>query len=284
MATKFTRHASGQLLSGLQKDPLFMQKLKADCMDEKLLMAIRKGVIHFYHQGGRLFEYDSGQAFKTHRKYAAVIDSDDYLTESQIGNLKISPTFMKDYEEMKQLCSKYSGPEAKGVSDIYHGNSYLNPAKNVVVLDIEASFESMDPNRQADRIDIVLYNKDNQKLTFVEAKYYSNTEIRAKKGKQARVVKQIKRYEDQIDKSRDEILDAYKGYISIINAVFNQNLPQPADVDKDVILLVFGFDNEQKNRLGSKEFRDPIKGIKAYFKGNPATLVPGNLLKRAKVI
>ena len=54
-------------------------------------------------------------------------------------------------------------------------------------LDIEVSFDNKDEdkpdanrkrNRQ-DRIDILLFNKSESKLRFVEAKHFSNTDIRS---------------------------------------------------------------------------------------------------------
>lgn len=64
MASTFTRQASPQLLSELQIKKLFKQKLREDCINENLFMAVRKNVIHFYHKGGRLFEFDPGLKWK----------------------------------------------------------------------------------------------------------------------------------------------------------------------------------------------------------------------------
>ncbi len=66
---------------------------------------------------------------------------------------------------------------------------------NIVVLDIEVSFESFNEENTQDRIDILLFKKDTQTLQFVEAKHYSNTDIRSKTT--PKVIDQINRYEIQ---------------------------------------------------------------------------------------
>jgi hypothetical protein len=55
-----------------------------------------------------------------------------------------------------------------GVSSLYHKHSYLSD-NNIVVLDIEVSFESFNEEHSQDRIDILLYKKDTKTLQFVEA-------------------------------------------------------------------------------------------------------------------
>lgn len=263
---KFERKLDQLTISELEKSNLWKKCLKKDCEDQKVFLAIRKNEIGFYHEGGKLFGFDKNAEFKTHIKYAAVIDDTDeeknYLTESELKNKALIPDFIEKIVRIKENCKNYSGIEAQGVSKIYHEHSYLSGG-DIVVLDIEVSFESLDENKVQDRIDILLFDKNAHTLRFVEAKHYSNSEIVSKEGKVPDVVQQIEGYEKQIASNKSDIVEAYKEYIMAINQLFDKKLldkklPKPTDVDEKVTLLIFGFDKDQQ---GGR-----LKGIKTELK------------------
>ena len=141
------------------------------------MLAVRDNREDFYYQGGKLFGYDYN-GFKTHVKYAAVINSDksDYLTEGQLKGYDLISDFEAGYKRIKENCKNYSGVEASGVACVYSSNSYLL-SKDIVVLDLEVSFDAIEDNHKQDRIDILLFDKISKTLQFVEAKHYSNSEI-----------------------------------------------------------------------------------------------------------
>jgi len=275
--TKMRRRLETKIKDDLLKSELWINKIKDDCEKQKVFFAIRDNVVDFYHKGGRLFNY-SNMGFITHIKYASVIDSDgkDYITEDDLKNYKFTTDFKNNYKRIKENCSKYSGVEALGVSDIYHQNSFLSD-KDVVVLDIEISFKSESEENKQDRIDILLYNKINRTLQFVEAKHFSNGEIWS--NTKPKVIDQIKRYEDQIKNNKKEILIEYSSYIQLINSIFNTKLPEPEDIDPKVTLLIFDFDNNQKNgRLKDLIVKNPsFKDIKCYMIGGIKKIVTLNL-------
>lgn len=258
---------------------LWLKKIKEDCLSQKVFLAIRDNRIDLYYKGGLLFCYDKN-GFKTHVKYASVItldaDGKDYLTESQLSTYKLASDFESNYHRIKENCSNYSGIEAYGVSDLYHKHSYLFDS-NVVVLDIEVSFESLSEKSKHDRIDIVLLNKATRTLQFIEAKHFSNNEIWSTDKPQ--VIGQLYRYESQIQQRKPEILLEYVEYVRIINEIFGISLPEPIDFDKKVTLLIFGFDNDQKKGrlkrliLQNSEYR----GSKIYSIGNIKQIVTENL-------
>ncbi len=254
-----------------------------DCKDQNVFLAIRNNQIDFYHKGGRLFCFDRN-GFKTHLKYASVITANgrDYLTESELSGYRLASDFETNYQRIKENCSNYSGIEASGVSDLYHKHSYLS-SSNVVVLDIEVSFESLDEQKKQDRIDILLYNKDSQTLQFVEAKHYSNKEIWSKTTPE--VISQIERYESQIAERKSEILTEYSEYTRTLNRILNISLPEPTDIEDKVTLLIFGFDNDQKNGRLKKLITEKTEysGVKNYSIGNIKQVVIENLWK-AKVL
>lgn len=252
----------------LVKSNLWTKKLKNDCQSQSVFLAIRDNKIGLYHKGGLLFCFDNN-GYKTHIKYASVISSNgkDYLTESELAQYKLSSDFESNYSRIKENCSKYSGIEAASVSEIYHRHSYLS-ANNIVVLDIEVSFESYNEENYQDRIDILLFNKLTQTLQFVEAKHYSNKEIWSKAT--PKVISQINRYENQIKQRTPEILKEYAEYVKSINNLFAITLPVPEKIDPKVTLLIFGFDSDQlKGRLNELIIKkEEFKGLKVYTRGD----------------
>ena len=124
--------------------------------------------------------------------------------------LQKTSDFKTNYPRIKENCSNYSGVEALGVSQLYHKYSYLSDS-NIVVLDIEVSFQSFTDEKKQDRVDGLLYNRETQTLQFVEAKHYSNSEIRSKS--KPEVIAQIKKYENQIAGKGADIKKAYSSYI-----------------------------------------------------------------------
>jgi hypothetical protein len=290
MATNnFTRNLSAGLIYKLKSEPLFSENLKKDCADGKVFPTIRNELIDFYHKGGRLFQYNN-KGFKTHIKYAAVIpkSKDDYLTENEFNLPPIKIDFLNNYVRIKENCANYSGIEALGVAEIYHKYSCINSNSEVVVLDIEVSFKSLEENSAQDRIDILMFNKKEQKLKFVEAKHYSNPEIWSKSI--PKVINQVLTYQGQIKNKQIEIISAYNNYIYILNKLFSIVLPSVNSVDDKVTLLVFGYDSDQeKGKLaelitgkvpGNKKIT-PFnnKGITLYTRGNIQEIVLNNLWK-----
>ena len=268
----------------LLKNSLWLNKLEKDCRTQNVFFTIRNNQVDLYHKGGLLFCFDNS-GFKTHIKYASVItpNEKDYLTEKELTTYKLASDFETNHLRIKENCKNYSGIEALGVSNIYHNNSYLSN-NNVVVLDIEISFESLNKENKQDRIDILFFNKSTKTLQFVEAKHFSNNEIWSKTT--PKVINQINRYESQIKKRKIEILSEYKEYVKNINKIFGISLPEPIDIDEKVTLLIFGFDNDQKKgRLKELVIKKPeYKGIKLYPIGNVKKIVTENIWNAKELI
>ena len=272
----FQRKLEETNIISLKSSSLWTQKLESDCQKQEVFLAIRdNNDVCFYYKGGRLFLYKS-QMFKTHIKYAAAITSKgkDYLAESELTNYSLATNFQDNYRQIKENCSIYSGVEAKGVSELYHKHSYLSSKDDVVVLDIEAVFKSLNVDNTTDRVDIVLFNKLTRTLQFVEAKDYTNTDIVAENGMPPKVIDQLSRYESQILKKKKDIISGYSDYIKILNNIFNLSLPLPTNIDPKPTLLIFGFDNDQKKgRLKDRVTGNPAyNGIKLYCKGEIKTV------------
>ena len=125
MAQKFERKFEKSLINQLQNSDLWNNHLKEDF--KEVFLAVRNNDIGLYYKGGKLFGFDKN-GFKTHFKFAAVIDNPDknYLTENEINTQKLISNFSENYKRIKENCKLYSGVEAQGVSEIYHKYSYLS--------------------------------------------------------------------------------------------------------------------------------------------------------------
>jgi len=241
MAEKFSRHVDS--ITAFMDTDLWKNKLSADCLNGNVFLAIRDNYISFYYKGGGLFEFRS-KGFSTDVKYAAVIDKplEGQIDEKSLPNAKLVDNFLDVYDRIKENCKDYSAKsEAQGVSCIYHNYPYISDKSNVVVLDIEITA----PGDSDKRIDILLFNKELEKLRFIEAKMFSNDEIRSKTKPQ--VIEQLERYEEMIARRKEnEFLPAYQEYTDTLNKIFNLKLPKPLKIDDKVGLLIFGFDEDQK--------------------------------------
>jgi len=302
MAMAFTRYFTD--IEQLQADPLFNKCLLPDIVEKfdtrrdrgrDVFSAVRNNRIDFYHKGGKLFSYDRRNGFTTHHKYASVIKAslpNQYVTDM---NLQAISSFIEGYERIKENCSLYSGVEAQGVSQVYGRFSCAKRTRehHVVVLDIEVSLRRSDgeidlePQETArahsDRIDLVLFDTESGIIRFFEAKDFSNGEIRAAPGNMPKIVRQMERYQKQLNAPhvREEIISNYKVHIEVINELFEPEAPLPAPqrIDTTPRLLLFGFDQAQLTGKLQGEARrlEEDYGLSVYTKGDIKTVNPNTL-------
>ncbi len=281
--SSFKRFFSDNLINDLKSDQPLYSLLLQDIRKGVVFPCIREGRIDFYHKGGKLFQFDRS-GFKTHIKYASVIEKKkrDYLTENELDSCQLVSDFVKGYGRIKENCKNYSGVEGIGVSDIFRKQSYIVKNSGVVVLDIEVALRYDDPDKNYDRIDILLYNLEEKKLKFVEAKHYSNPELWTTT--QASAANQIKRYEKQILLRRIEIISGYNDYITIVQKLFGASLPLVEDIDCKVPLLIFGYDSDQRSGRLKELSKDNSKfeGINLYPVGNAVNIKLDNLWVKTK--
>lgn len=290
----FERYFSDDSIRQLQEEPLYKDFLRKDIVDNgSVFPAVRMGRIDFYHQGGKLFSYD-GSVFRTHHKYASVLDSSkDYVTNADLEDTLPIKSFTACYKRIKENCAIYAGDEAESVSRLYSRFSCAKKSQNkeFVVLDIEVSFENKDEDEpdtdrkrsRQDRIDILLYNTQTGELRFFEAKVFSNPEIRPSGEAIPRVVGQMERYRAQLKANEEQILSQYENHVNVINSLFSSNLMQPKSLDLEPKLYVFGFDSDQR----SGRLKEKLKSLREhkvliYSKGDPKSVEAENLWNGAK--
>jgi len=284
----FKRELDPKAINSLSNSRLFIEKLSPDIKKGEVFPAIRNGYIEFYYAGGCLFSFKN--KFSTNIKYASVFKktgSGDYISEDKLMHTDKINNFIEGYERIKENCSHYAKEEAMGVSSIYSKYSYANnKATDIVVLDIEVSFKSLIPEKELnkDRIDLLIFNKDNKTLRFYEAKHYSNPEIWSRANTKPKVAKQIQKYNDQIKENESDILHQYSHYIDITNSLFDLKLTKPNHINKDVVLLIFGFDRDQlKGRFSSLLKNDhSLDEINYYAIGDASDVIIKNMWQQLK--
>ena len=266
----FKRCLNSKLVDDLKSQPLYKEKLLPDIRKCVIFPAIRNGKVDFYYKGGRLFEYASNK-FTSNIKYAFIpnCNKSGDIDENFLKNTVHCEKFIDGYERIKEYCAKYNeGSEAEFVSRLYKDYSYFskNPKdSNIILLDIEASFKSSNDEKSQDRFDIVLLNKRKRTIKVVEAKLYSNNELR-----NFNVVKQIEGYEKVIKRDNKEITAAYKSYIKLVKDLFNIELPDFDTVESDVGLLYFDFSKPDLKLVGELTncLKEKMPDNKIYAVGN----------------
>ena len=276
-------------INKLREEPLFLDKILPDIKKGIVFPTIRNNKIDFYYYNNCLFEYNG--EFKTHPKFAFVPEKypDNYVTSGkEIGEVV---DFYKGYENIKERAKLYASLEAERIHKICKNGNIFTILKDneYIVLDINIVFSNNNEEqtkgtieqlnkdeKSQSQVNILLYDLKEQKLLFVEAKHFTNKEIRSEENPV--VVNQIKKYNMIIQNNYDIILQEYSKYIQVINKIFKEELaekiPEPRSICKECGLLLFGFDKDQKNGYLESNIKSKFKdnGIKVYAKSNVSNI------------
>jgi hypothetical protein len=231
------------------------QKLKND---PEVFAAVRDGYLSFYYKGRSLFEYRSNR-FDTHQKYAVIWPSTTRVVEGADFNGCFSKDFNTDYEKIKSNAAVFEEKERSYVNCIATKFNFKH-ASPICVIDVECTI----PGTKNCEMDLVLYNTQEKSIRFVEAKLYNNKELSSSK-----ICGQLLQYEGVIKDNRDNILMRYRTSINAFNELYQINLPQPNEVKEKVVLLIFDYDSDQKNKISDIVNRCPDPDLLYYAVGDP---------------
>ena len=306
---KFGRGIDSRLIEKIKGTELFETKILPDIRnnagDNYVFPAIRENRIDFYYYNSLLFEFDG--RYKTNYKFAFVPKEykPTYVYEDDYEDDKIADVadFVHGYKNIKERAKLYASPEAIGVYNICKkGNVFNTSNDDFIVLDIEIAFPELQDDevqdeevegtlcqienngkknkRKHNRIDILLYNIKEQKLLFVEAKHFTNSEI--KTGEKPPVVDQILEYNNLIREHSKDIISVYKKYVENTNSLLDVTLPIPNDIFLECGLVIFGFDNDQKYGKLKKEIETKLNeyNIKFYSLGDSKGIKPSTIYNK----
>jgi hypothetical protein len=262
---KFTRTLNDQCIARLQQTDLFQDKLKEDIKRGTVFPTIRGGSIEFYYKGSLMFKYSN--EFETHYKFLINNDRSQKQKNDYIKNDGKTPidrddliitNFLEGYKSIQKSIDKYAKPEAILTSDCYKHFSFFkeDPKSKFFLIDIEAAFTSSqensnsssdNPKNTTDRIDVVLFDTANQQIIFCEVKRFDDSRIYPKIDKDAEVIGQLSRYQQQIAKRKEEIIQAYNHAFEIYGKLFGTEAYKVKDVYPQAILFVTGFTESQND-------------------------------------
>lgn len=262
--------------------------------DRDLFIAIRKDYVNVYLNGSSLLKlWLEGDELvgETHYKYLlipetsrpyikvvggrALIESHADLFQPDLSNL----------QALKRAANTYSGGEKSGVHQIVMGNP------NVIDVEIAFGAESERTGSiTANRIDFAALRQQpaGLEVVFYEAKQFSSKELRAS-GASVPVLDQLRRYESFLRNEQLALTNSYRAVCENLIALdgvrerytsmqaLMRDQPKFA-IQSEVRLVVFGFDNDQKNGANWSGHRAKLKtvlGDKLLLKGDAKDFTNG---------
>ena len=239
--------------------------------DPHIFIAIRNGYLNAYYKGNSVMRLNLGPGGQlrgsTHYKYllkpshrpeyVSVVDGQPVIASHE----QLFLSDLSDVALLKNAAKPYAGVEKAGVHEIIKSNP------NIV--DVEIAFGSVsaaDGKATAPRMDFAALqsNGEEVRLTFFEAKHFSNKELKASADNTPPVVAQIERYSALLRTHADEVHDAYLSVFSYFLGMKGNVLHNPVRAARDRLmelvlsekkrlvidleprLVIFGFDDDQK--------------------------------------
>lgn len=252
--------------------------------DKELFIAIRNEYINVYYKGNSLLKLSfNGQLVaETHYKYLVRPDANPCLvkTSSGMGFTHDANQFairnLDEINSIKKASAAYSGIEKESIQKIIQSND------NIIDLEIaltnEALKDEMEPDEgkkrsTAKRIDFAALQKkdDFYEVVFFEAKHFSNKELRAKGNDDPSVINQISLYEKLLNTFKEDIIQSYSKvcrnlreilpYSQSTQAIINISEDSPLKINLKPRLVIFGFDEDQKQGKVWQPHKDKLKKI-----------------------
>lgn len=236
--------------------------------DETLLVGVRDEYLNVYWQGQALFTVTrvaNTLRVTTHEKFLLDPDLDGQIRLEDSG-FKIeglrATGFISQFKpettlpKIKRAAQRFAGSEKKGC--------HVIAERNAMVVDFEVTFPiDADFPAQLNKVDLACFEERDGgvRLTFWEAKHFANPELRAQHG-DAPVVHQIERYTAWIMAHRTELEKSYRRVAQNLAEfkkmgwkrtlpdsvkAFTANTPLSLDNVPPVGLLIFGFDQDQRD-------------------------------------
>lgn len=262
--------------------------------DRETFLAIRDDYVNVYYCGCSLLELRRKQnnlVGSVHYKYLLRPSPPDGIPE-YVTVLDGKPEFRQNascffqssipnVDEFKRAATPFAGEEKTGVHDIILGNP------NVFDVEVAISDAGTPP-----RIDLAAMHQANGRIEvrFYEAKRFSNSELRAKEGREPKVLGQLNTYAKLLREQRIDIENSYRRVCCNLSKLAGVAERHPErhkllksigegtvqlDIKTDPYLLVFGFDADQKDGRYWKKHRDKLckeLGVRVKIVGTPKGL------------
>lgn len=265
--------------------------------DKDVFVAIRRNSVNAYYRGCSLLKLDwrSGAIEgSTHYKYLLNPSYSSPYLKIVDGRAELpqdpNDLFIRSVDslnDLKKAAQPFAGEEKSGVHDILGSNANI--------LDVEIAFGADDRNPSSPRVDFAaLRNRnDTMELVFFEAKHFDNKELRASDDAIPKAVDQIEIYSRRLAENNDEIASSYRQVCE--NLVSLKGMPtrypvrhgtveaiadgsKPLSVDPKPVLIVFGFDADQRDGCNWRFHREKLERLlpeRFFLKGDSKKFVRG---------
>ena len=265
---------------------------RAFVCDKDVFLSIRENYVNAYYRGCSLLRlsWEAG-AFvgEVHYKYLLRPSASNEYVKVVDGRANLDNAksrFLDDIGEidsLKKAATPYAGDEKTGVHNILSANNNI--------LDVEIAFGKDESDTGAPRLDFAAIRKSGKeaKVVFFEAKHFNNYNALRKSGDaKPEVVKQIETYRSKLHANRDAIIESYCRVCSnlrTLHGVAKRHRERHAmlesvasgaaelTIDEEPVLIVFGFDGDQKDGKHWKPHREKLQRMRegrVHLRGNSA--------------
>ena len=261
--------------------------------DQDVFLAIPENYVNVYYRGCSLLrlKWKAGVIIgEIHYKYLLNPSISNPYVKIVHEQIKLTDDMkslflnsLNNISDLKKAAEPYAGTEKKGVHDIL--------ASNPNILDVEIAFGnagSDESGPSAPRMDFaaIQHSGENVRIVFFEARRFDNKALRASGNAKPDVVRQIEIYSRKLNENRDAVIESYRrvcGNLRSLRGVAQRHPDRHAMlegiedgsrtllVDENPVLIVFGFDEDQKNGDKWRPHRKKLKTLldgRVHLKGD----------------
>ncbi len=223
-----------------------------------LFMGIRVNRLDFYSGGNRFLVFE-GKSFKY---VPRIYDKDGSKNLKSINFDAFEKDFYKLAEQCKNYSSSNSNAEQYERKIIQNYFPHYDRSENIIVLDREIRI-----NDSSDiKVDWLLYNTVKGQLKFVEVKTDDNASLHRREKGRFKVENQLDSYSVQYGNNEELIIEQYKIYVGILNALLGTSVPEPETfLDTNAGLAIF-------KKTGSRIDCELLEKTKAFYGDENNTL------------
>ena len=259
--------------------------------DKDVFLAIRENYVNAYYRGCSLLRlsWEAGTIVgEVHYKYllrpsmcneyVKVVGGKATLDDAKSWFL----TDVSEVDSLKSAATPYAGPEKTGVHEILQANTNI--------LDIEIAFGKDEFDTGAKRLDFAALQcaGDDVRVVFFEVKHFDNHKALRKRDARPEVIEQMETYRRKLHDNHDALIEGYRHMCCNLRSLRGVAKRHPdrhsmlesvvdgsrkLTIDENPVLLVFGFDGDQKDgkhwKCHRKKLKEQLKE-RVCFKGAAA--------------
>ena len=260
--------------------------------DPDVFLAIRENYMNAYYRGCSLLKIelkDRAIVGQIHYKYLLCPSTPNKYVKVEGGRANLDDmeswflTDVNDIDSLKKAVEPYAGDEKTGIQDILKANFNI--------LDVEIAFGKDESESGAPRLDFAALQQasgNGVKVVFFEAKRFDDGALRKQDAEKPEVVEQMATYQSKLCANRDAVIKSYCRVCSNLRSLHGVAERHPErhamlesvasgaaelTIDEKPVLIVFGFDGDQKVGKHWKPHRKKLQRMlegRVHLRGNSA--------------